>query len=183
MARTVSEVRGTGADITLLGIPGTSPLGGIADGTTAGISEAGIVRIITVASTEDGTTLGSGEVPGDGMTLGTVRSTTHTTADGMVDGIHTGDITTITDMARGIQWETPTTAQPYGTDQGIRRAQSASSAAGLRLEEESAQEVLSAEAAAQPAGHRHQEVLLLVRVFPAGQLLHLQVHLQAGLRS
>ena len=98
MDRTASAVRGTGADITPLGIRGISPLGDIADGMTDGITEAGTAHIITVDTTADGTTLGTGEVLGDGMTLGTatIIITAHIIADGTEDGIHTGDITIIT---------------------------------------------------------------------------------------
>lgn len=97
--RTASAVPGTGADTTPLGIRGISHLGDIGDGMTAGISEAGTIHIITVASMEDGMTLGTGEVIGDGTTLGTVL----TTADGTEVGILSGDIITIiTDTARDI---------------------------------------------------------------------------------
>ena len=97
--RTASAVRGTGADITPLGIRGISHLGDTGDGMTDGISEAGTVHITTEASMEDGMTLGSGEVTGDGTTRGTAL----TTADGTEDGILSGGITIIiTDTARDI---------------------------------------------------------------------------------
>ena len=94
--RTASEVPGTGAGIIRHGTAGISLLGDIEDGMTDGTTEAGTTLTITEASTEDGTTLGTGEATGDGMTLGIIL----TIADGMVDGIRTGDIITITDTAR-----------------------------------------------------------------------------------
>lgn len=181
--RTASAVRGTGADITLLGIPGTSLLGDIEDGMTAGISEAGTVRITTVAFMEDGMTLGTGEVPGDGTTLGTARIIIHITADGTEDGIHTGDIITTTDTVRAISEAVLNTAGTYGTVQDIRQDQSVYSAAAHHSEEASAQEVPSAgTTAVLQAGYRLPETQHHAQALPAGQLFHRPVHLQADRR-
>lgn len=100
------------------------------DGTTA----AGTVLIIMAASTVAGMIRGSGEVPGDGMTLGTARITIHTTADGTEDGTLTGDII-ITTTDRGISILTTVIRKTYGTAQGTGQVQNAYSAAVHHSEE------------------------------------------------
>ena len=114
---TASAVRGTGAGIIHLGTLGISLLGDTMPGMTDGITAIGTILIITEDSTAAGTTLGTGEVTGAGMTLGTTLTII---AAGTVDGIHTGDIITTTDTARDISEEALTTGT-YGTDPDIRQ--------------------------------------------------------------
>ena len=89
--RTASEVHGTGADTTLLGILWISHLGDTVGGMIAGISAAGTIHTTTAASMEDGTTHGTGEAIG----VGTTHGTAHTIADGTVVGTHTSGEFTI----------------------------------------------------------------------------------------
>lgn len=114
MVHTVWEALGTGAGTIRHSTLWTSRHGGIADGMTDGITEAGTVLIIMEDSMEDGTTHGIGAVIGDGTIRGTVRII----ADGTEAGTLTGGITTITDMVRDTS-EMQTIIKMYGTDQDI----------------------------------------------------------------
>lgn len=98
--RTALEAPGTGAGIIRHSTLWTSLLGDTTDGMTAGITEAGTALIITEDTMEDGMIRGTGAAIGDGTTLGTAHIIIHITADGMADGILTGDIITITDTVR-----------------------------------------------------------------------------------
>ena len=99
------------------------------DGTTA----AGTVHIIMEGPMEDGTTHGIGEAAGDGTIHGTARITVLITADGMEDGIHIGDITTII-TARDTSESVRTIIRTSGTVPDIRQARNACSEAAHHLE-------------------------------------------------
>lgn len=97
MARTVWEVRGTGADITVrTGVPGGTARGDITDTSVHG-TEDGMTLGTAIHGMGDGTTLGTAthgtEADGimeDGATRGTTEVITGGTAHGII-------ITTITD--------------------------------------------------------------------------------------